>query len=283
MVTEGTLGYPANRVTDDYEYRGLIAQTWDLLRGDTSMWPDRPFYRTIIELGGGPALDVGCGTGRLLLDYLRAGLDVDGMDNSPEMLRICRNKAAELGIDVTQRLFLQEMNRLALPRRYTTIFVPSSSFQLLTDPGAASEAMERFHKHLASGGVLVTSIMSKLWRGRHIPPHMEWSGWHKLGEKQRPADGATVRRWIRTRYDHAEQLEHEENRYEVLSGDTIVHSETHTRSPAVRWYSQSQAATLYEKAGFANVRILSGFTFEPASGGDTTFCVLGTPTDRQGY
>ena len=71
---------------EDYEYQGLMAQTWDLLRGDTSVWPDRPFYRAIIEQRDGPALDVGCGTGRLLLDYLQSGLDVDGIDNSPEML-----------------------------------------------------------------------------------------------------------------------------------------------------------------------------------------------------
>jgi SAM-dependent methyltransferase len=73
---------------EDYEYRGLMAQAWDLLRGDTSGWPDRAFYRSFIEQRGGAALDVGCGTGRLLLDYLQAGLDVDGVDNSPEMLAI---------------------------------------------------------------------------------------------------------------------------------------------------------------------------------------------------
>lgn len=261
---------------DDYEYRGLLAQTWDLLRGDTSTWPDRPFYRKIIELGGGPALDVGCGTGRLLLDYLAAGLDIDGVDNSAEMLALCRDKAMAMGIDVTQRLFDQKMDHLTLPRRYATIFVPSSSFQLLTDPLAAGEAMKRFHQHLVTGGVLVMSIMSKLWRGRTIPPHMEWTEWRKIGEKARPDDDATVRRWIRTRYDHRQQLEHEENRYEVLRRDTVVQSELHARSPAVRWYSQAQIAGLYEKAGLANVRVLSGFTFEPASGEDTTFCVLGT-------
>ncbi len=62
----------------DYEYTGLMAQAWDLLRGDTSTWPDRPFYRAIIQRQNGsaldavqsPALDVGCGTGRLTLDYL---------------------------------------------------------------------------------------------------------------------------------------------------------------------------------------------------------------------
>jgi SAM-dependent methyltransferase len=261
---------------DDYEYRGLVARSWDLLRGDTSAWPDRAHYRTIIELGRGPALDVGCGTGRLLLDYLAEGLDVDGVDNSPEMLALCRDKAAAAGIDVAGRLFEQEMDQLSLSRRYATIFVPSSSFQLLTDISAASQAMAHFYRHLSPDGVLVMSIMSKLWRGKRVPAQMEWSDWHKLAERQRPEDGATIRRWIRTRYDHDQQLEHEENRYEMLRDDVVVRTEAHARSPAVRWYSQSQAIACYEKAGFRNVKVTSGFTFEPASPEDTTFCVLGT-------
>jgi SAM-dependent methyltransferase len=262
-------------MTDEYEYRGLVAQSWDLLRGDTSAWPDRAFYRTLIEMGRGPALDVGCGTGRLTLDYLAAGLDVDGVDVSPEMLGICRDKAAAMGIDVEDRLFEQEMDKLALARRYATIIVPSSSFQLLTDISMADQAMACFHQHLVPGGLLVMSIMSKLWPGRRTPPQMQWSEWFKLAEQRRPEDGATIRRWIRTQYDHVQQQDHEENRYQVLRDDVIVETEMHARSPAGRWYSQSQAIACYEKAGFVDVKALSGFTFEPASPEDTTFCILG--------
>jgi SAM-dependent methyltransferase len=261
--------------SDDYEYRGLVAQSWDLLRGDTSAWPDRLFYRALIEQQRGPALDVGCGTGRLMLDYLAAGLDVDGVDNSPDMLALCRTKAAAMDLEVEGRLFLQEMETLTLSRRYATIFVPSSSFQLLTDLAAADRAMRRFYEHLAPRGMLVMSIMSKLWRGRPTPPQMQWSDWRKLAERRREEDSATVRRWIRTRYDHENQLEHEENRYEVLRDDIIIQSENHRRSPAVRWYSQSQVIAAYERAGFTDVKATSGFTFEPASPEDTTFCVIG--------
>ena len=48
---------------EDYEYRGMLASSWDLLRGDTSGWPDRAFYRNVIGWSGAPVLDVGCGTG----------------------------------------------------------------------------------------------------------------------------------------------------------------------------------------------------------------------------
>ena len=82
----------AGAVTAEYEYRGMMAAAWDLLRGDTSGWEDRPFYLAAIGASGEPALDVGCGTGRLLLDYRQQGIDIEGVDDSPEMLGICRDK-----------------------------------------------------------------------------------------------------------------------------------------------------------------------------------------------
>src|SRR6266550_247114 len=47
----------------------------------------------IVTEFGQPVLDVGCGTGRILLDFLVQRIDIDGVDNSPEMLAVCREKA----------------------------------------------------------------------------------------------------------------------------------------------------------------------------------------------
>jgi SAM-dependent methyltransferase len=205
----------------DYEYRGLHASTWDLLRGDTSGWPDRVLFRDLILQSGQPALDVGCATGRLVLDYLAEGLDVDGVDLSPEMLSICREKARARGLQPS--LYLQEMERLDLPRCYRTIIVASkpkprwdlhglrvrrmwvspwlwfSSFQLVTDRDAAAEAMRRFFGHLGRGGTLVMPFML-LYTGESPGP-IVGEDWKLIRERVRPEDGALVRRWSRSTYD----------------------------------------------------------------------------------
>src|SRR4029079_489947 len=125
----------------DYEYKGLMAQSWDLLRGDTSKSPDRLFYLNVIQTFGQPVLDVGCGTGRLLLDYLAHGIAIDGVDNSPDMLALCRHKASALGLAPT--LYEQYLETLALPRQYRTIMIPSSTLQLVIDPAMAVQSLQQ--------------------------------------------------------------------------------------------------------------------------------------------
>lgn len=257
-----------------YEYSGLIAQYWDLLRGDTSNWPDRRFYHDRILESGQPALDVGCGTGRLLLDYLAAGLDIDGVDNSPEMLALCREKAAARGLEPA--LFEQAMESLELPRRYRTIIVPSSSFQLVIEPAAAREAMRRFHDHLEPGGALVMPFMI-LWTGP-AQTSEQAETWRMNAEHQR-SDGSLVRRWTKARYDSELQLEHTEDRYEVIVDGAVVQQERYRRSPATRWYTQQQSLALYEKAGFIDLRLYRQFSAEPAKPDDRIWKVIGR---RQG-
>lgn len=253
-------------MAEGYEYRGLIADAWDLLRGDTSSWPDRGFYRRIIDQSGQPVLDVGCGTGRLLLDYLQQGLDIDGVDVSSEMMDLCRSKAKALGL--IPRLYEQHMEQLELPRKYRTIIVPSSSFQLVINEEAAAQAMARFHDHLEPGGTLV---MPFLVLSDRDSTDGEWFS----VEATRPEDGALVRRRARSRYDAAAQLEDTEDIYEVLVHGRVVASEHFVRSPATRDYTVAQARAAFEAAGFGVQRVVSGFTDEDYREGDHIFTILG--------
>jgi SAM-dependent methyltransferase len=246
-----------------------MATTWDVLRGDTSRWGDRAPFRAVIERHGQPALDVGCATGRLLLDYLAEGIDIDGVDVSSEMLALCRAKAEARGLN--PMLYQQAMESLDLPRRYRTILVPSSTFQLITDAVAARIAMRRFSDHLLPGGALAMPFMV-LWR-EGDPLEQIWSA---PRERVRPEDGAVVRRWSRSWYEPDARLEHTEDRYEIVRDGVVLAAETHRRSPATRWYTHDEVRALYREAGFVNVHLTREWSDEPAAPTDTIVTAVGT-------
>src|SRR5207248_1305085 len=144
-----------------------------------------------------------------------------------EMVALCLAKAHQRGLHPT--IYQQPMAALDLPRRYGTIVVSSSTFQLITDAEQAREAMRRFFAHLRPGGGLVMPFML-LWR-EGDPLETGWS--HRPG-KVRPEDGAVVRRWTHAWYEPAAQLEHTEVRYEVSRDGAVLAAEEHRRSPATR-------------------------------------------------
>jgi ubiquinone/menaquinone biosynthesis C-methylase UbiE len=252
--------------TPSYEYYGMLAEFWDLFRGDTSTWEDRLFYLDVVKKYGQPVLDVGCGTGRILLDFMQQGIDIDGVDNSPEMLALLHQKAEKINLHPT--VYQQEMTELSLPRKYQTILVPSSSFQLLLDEKLPPIAMDRFYEHLLPGGVLAMPFMT-FWKDGE-PLENEFTR-----EVVRPEDGATIRRWQYARFDPDTDLEHTIDRYEIIRDGKVISSEEHHQSPGTRSYTQEQAVELYRAAGFNDIQVFHDFTFDPVKPEDTIFCVLG--------
>ena len=96
-------------------HHGLIARWWANFNLDG---PEIEFFRSYVAAGQ-PALDVGCGSGRLLVPWVADGLDVDGVDASADMIEACRVAARNAGCEPV--LYVQPTHRLDLPRRYRTI------------------------------------------------------------------------------------------------------------------------------------------------------------------
>jgi SAM-dependent methyltransferase len=59
----------------DWDYRGLAAECYDLWFGDEPFW-DQAFFHDRIRQNSGVALEIACGTGRLLVPFRRDGLVV---------------------------------------------------------------------------------------------------------------------------------------------------------------------------------------------------------------
>src|SRR6187549_1068192 len=148
---------------------GVMARWWAEFNRDG---PEIDYFRRFVEAGQ-PALDVACGTGRLLLPYLRAGLDVDGCDISPDMLALCREAAAREGL--SPKLYAQAMHELDLPRRYRTIYV-CGGFGLGGNRAQDEGALRRIHEHLEPGGALILD---------NQVPYDDGGGWHYWTEDGR--------------------------------------------------------------------------------------------------
>ena len=71
-------------------------EVYDLILKDIPYGFD--FYTGLAKEAKGPVLDVCCGTGRILLPCLQAGLDIEGLDLFAPMLETLRQKSGELGL-----------------------------------------------------------------------------------------------------------------------------------------------------------------------------------------
>jgi SAM-dependent methyltransferase len=133
---------------------GLVARWW------AEVNPTEPeelaYYAAAIRRFGEPALDLGCGVGRLLVPLLADGLDVDGLDISPDMLDLARRAARAAGIDPGGRFVEQAFHELDLPRRYRTIYC-CDSFGIGATREQDAEALRRVHDQLEPGGAFVMS------------------------------------------------------------------------------------------------------------------------------
>ncbi|MDA2914649.1 class I SAM-dependent methyltransferase [Acidobacteriia bacterium AH_259_A11_L15] len=143
----------------EFEYRGLVASAYDLFTSEDKLG-DREFFRQAIERYGQPALEIGCGTGRLLIPFRAADLEVEGVDSSPEMLALCRRKAEVGGFTVA--LYPQRMQELDFPRRYRTLYIPAATFMLLRRADEIEQALRGFHHHLEPGGAPPDQPVSSL-------------------------------------------------------------------------------------------------------------------------
>ncbi len=120
----------------DAFYTGLVAELYTPLKS-TSFDPGQ--YRELISRHGEPALELGCGDGDPLLDLRAEGLDIDGLDSSPDMINRLQRRAAERGLDVTA--WVATMEAMSPPRRYRTIFLARPTCNLLPDDEAMAQAL----------------------------------------------------------------------------------------------------------------------------------------------
>ena len=121
---------------------------------------DISFYLECARESGGPVLELGCGTGRILIPTAAAGSAIVGLDCSEAMLAKCREKLAAQPPQAQARARLErfDMARFTLGETYTLITIPFRGLQHLLRAADQLACLDCVRRHLAPGGRLVFDV-----------------------------------------------------------------------------------------------------------------------------
>jgi SAM-dependent methyltransferase len=121
---------------------------------------DVSFYLDLCREAPGAVLELGCGTGRLLIPAAQAGCSITGLDQSSYMLERCRSKVAQLPVDVQQRVTLVQGNMVDfhLHRTYGLITIPFRPLQHLVTVEEQLRCLSCVREHLAPRGRLAFDV-----------------------------------------------------------------------------------------------------------------------------
>ena len=193
----------------------------------------------------GGALELACGTGRVLLPLARAGLEVTGLDLSPHMLAVARQKLAQETRDVQARVRLVEgsMAGFSLDQSFGLIYIPARAFQALLSRARQQACLESCRQHLRPGGRLAVDVFNPLL-SRLIAP----GGVDEEPDEFTELRGAPVRQDAHTDYDLAEQMLLSVWRYQTTCerGAPVVHE----YALRLRYFFRFEMEWMLEACGF---------------------------------
>jgi SAM-dependent methyltransferase len=149
--------------TSGYEDYKFVADLYDFVVPYQNR-PDVAFFVEAAKESGGPVLEVGCGTGRILIPTAQAGIGIVGLDLSSHMLKVCRERLQGEPKDVRSRVRLvqADMRDFELSQTFQLVTIPFRPFQHLTTVEDQLACLKCIHHHLAKGGKLILDIFNPM-------------------------------------------------------------------------------------------------------------------------
>ena len=216
---------------------------------------DRGFYLELARRHGGPLLDVGCGTGRLLLRLSRDGYPVDGWEPSRPMFDRLRAKVRAAGL--SPRLFTDGVDNISGDARYGVVFCAFNAFAHNLTAEAQLGLLRRMRAATRPGGVVAIGSghpsFTELARPSNAPVVELQTDPAISGRRLRLSDERS--------FDYVSQVQHSRIVVEELDaqGATLA---TFVSETDVRWCFQPEFELLLRLAGFGGFRIHGGYDGE---------------------
>ena len=245
---------------ENYDEYMSIAEMYDYVvpsreRGDVNC-----FVQAAKE-SGGPVLEAGCGTGRVLIPTARAGILITGLDLSPHMLAVCREKLKTEPPEVQARVRLVQgdMRRFELGQTFQLVTLPFRPFQHLTTVEEQLACLGCIHRHLAEDGKMILDIFNP-----KLESLVEKDFGVEMAEEPEfslPDGRRVIRRHTVVSRDVANQINHVELVYYVTHPDG--RQERLVQAFPMRYLFPFEAGHLLARAGFAVEQLYADYDKSP--------------------
>jgi SAM-dependent methyltransferase len=245
-------------VIDSYR---LSAKYYDGAYSNMPRLVDAPFYLEMAKELEGPVLEIGCGTGRVLLPIAREGIEIQGVDNSAPMLSVLREKLSHEEVSVRERvsLYAGDMREFRLHRKFRLVTMPFRPMQHMYKVADQVRALTSAAAHVADGGLLAFDVFypkfDKLALGTGVEMlEAEWSP---------PASpGTIIRRWYRKEdLDKIKQILTLTFIFRTYRDDQLVSEESETLK--MSYYTYPHLRALFLLAGLEPVAEYGSFERTP--------------------
>ena len=132
-----------------------IAEYYDLTHS-TRILRDKKFYVSEAKKAKGKVLEVACGTGRVYLPLLAAGVDAYGIDISPKMLAVLEKNARTGGL--VPHVQLSDMRNFRHREKFSLILIPFRAFLHMLTTSDQLSTLKNLRSHLLPGGKLMLNF-----------------------------------------------------------------------------------------------------------------------------
>jgi SAM-dependent methyltransferase len=225
---------------------------------------DFAFFLKEAKEANGKVLELACGTGRLSIPLLRAGVDLTCVDYSEEMLEVFRKKLEKNHLSC--QIANQDMADLSLPDRFDLIFIPFHSFSEILDEAKHTQALTRIREHLTDTGRFVCTLHNPTVRTQSMDGKVKELGRFPIEE------GHTLIVSTCFKFDDRSQIVRGSQFYDVCDSHGAV---VEKRQLGVSFYlfHRSQFEKLALTAGFKVVELYGNYDRSPFDEAKSPFMI----------
>lgn len=243
-------GYEDQIVADYYDYAQPLKSRDDV-----------DFFVNQAKQCGGNVLELGCGTGRVLIPIAENGFHITGIDLSSFMLNQCRKKINQLSTEIQSRITLHQsnINSFNLHQQFDLITIPFRAFHHLITIEDQLSCLQCVHNHINPNGLFILDLFNPILQ--RLLDEKSVESVFEEPEVTLP-DGRTLKRIQRNQSPNP-NLQTVECHHTYHITEAKRESQTFTTSYPMRYFFRYEVEHLLARSGFQIESLYCDFQQNP--------------------